>query len=89
MHPDHGRQVLTAAALIGGIPREWGYAGNVAYDREHEQALRLARRLEGARTLVIRASTWTFKSVEATLPVDGAGQALGRVYRDCGDGDVP
>ena len=43
------------------VTREWGYAGNVAYDRDHEQALRLARRLEGARTLVIRASTWTLE----------------------------
>jgi hypothetical protein len=49
------------------VTREWGYAGNVAYDRDHEQALRLARRLEGARTLVIRASTWTVETVETTL----------------------
>jgi hypothetical protein len=71
------------------VTREWGYAGNVAYDRDHGQALRLARRLAGARTLVIRASTWTFETVEATLSVEGAEQALGRLYRDCGDGDAP
>jgi hypothetical protein len=71
------------------VTREWGYAGNVAYDRDRGQALRLARRLGGARTLVVRATTWTFETVEATLPVGGAGQALARLYRDCGDGGTP
>ena len=39
------------------VTREWGYGNNVAHDHDPEQARRLARQLEGAHTLVVRAST--------------------------------
>jgi hypothetical protein len=71
------------------VTREWEYDKNVAYDRERKQTRQLARQLKGAHSLVIRASTWKFETIEATIPVDGAEQALTRLYRDCGNGEAP